>query len=591
MKFRLEGTFLLFTPTHLLLFLLLAPALLAHADKSIEYRVITPAGKDNAVAVVVDDRTYALAVDQRDPLVHIGEAPVANHGYYYAKTKAGSIIERESQTRQPMTDANETPFEFYNRTKNAWDIRQLPRPYESLPSLNRIQTHLHRTGEIPTIHFVGNQSAIDVMHTNVFENIKVNVDMTYISLDAVHTFKDVTIKLSGRASLLSPKLSYRASLADKDELFGYSHIKLRAMSGDPSYIRENVAYAVIDAAGLPAIHTSYVRVYINEQPVGLFGLNEVFKKSWLRNEFANGDKKYDYGVLYKAAGAGQLRNAEEGINFKNVLFSDFSYLGDNETLYNMSGYGIDVKPATGEPGYGVLTELTKFIDKDSPLDGDADKVIAAWDEYIDMESLFRNLAIEFLLGFNDGYFVLANNYAIFQHHADSKRFIWLPNDLDTILGVILSNMSTTVTGDLATYPGATHWPLTRRILQSAPLKARLDYYIKDMSQRLIQPDTLFPYIDDTVAMITEDVAWDRTLPGTSKFDISQLGNMTELIDSLFKAFPPWINKDAFFQTDQEGHGPLPFTTAVDGPTGLKALSGVKEFISNKTRAVREHYQL
>lgn len=31
------------------------------------------------------------------------------------------------------------------------------------------------------------------------------------------------------------------------------------MFGDPSYIRENVAYAVVDAAGLPAVHTSYVR--------------------------------------------------------------------------------------------------------------------------------------------------------------------------------------------------------------------------------------------------------------------------------------------------------------------------------------------
>lgn len=201
------------------------------------------------------------------------------------------------------------------------------------------------------------------------------------------------------------------------------------------------------------------------------------------------------------------------------------------------------------------------------------------------------MAIEFLLGFNDGYFVLADNYAIFQHHADSKRFIWIPNDLDTILGVILTNMSTTLTGDVATYPGASHWPLTKRILQSAPLKARLEYYIKDMTQRLIKPETLFPYIDDTVAMITEDVAWDLTLPGASKFDYSQLGNLTDLFDTMFKAFPPWINKDSFLQTDREGKGPVPFETAVEGPTGFKALSGVKEFISNKTRAVREHYQL
>lgn len=133
----------------------------------------------------------------------------------------------------------------------------------------------------------------------------------------------------------------------------------------------------------------YSSVFINEQPVGFFGLNEVFKKSWLRNEFANGDKDYNYGVLYKAAGVGQTTSVNGSIDFKDILFSDFRYLGDNETLYNMSGYGIDVKPASGKPGYEVLTELTKFIDKNSPLDGDDDKVIATWNEYFDMESVFR----------------------------------------------------------------------------------------------------------------------------------------------------------------------------------------------------------
>lgn len=174
------GIHFLTTFSHLLLSLLLTVPLLSRADPSIEYRVIIPAGKDNAVAVVVDDRTYSLAADQRDPLVHTGEAPVASHGYYYAKTKDGSVIERESHTRQPTTDVSETPFEFYNRTKNTWNIRRLPQPYDPLPSLDRIQSHLHRSGEIPTIHFVGNQSEIDMMHTNIFEDIKVKVDMTYI---------------------------------------------------------------------------------------------------------------------------------------------------------------------------------------------------------------------------------------------------------------------------------------------------------------------------------------------------------------------------------------------------------------------------
>lgn len=73
------------------------------------------------------------------------------------------------------------------------------------------------------------------------------------------TFKNVKLKLSGRSTLVNPKLSYNANFDDGDNLFGYSHIKLRAMASDPSYIRENVVFNMIEAAGLPATHISYIR--------------------------------------------------------------------------------------------------------------------------------------------------------------------------------------------------------------------------------------------------------------------------------------------------------------------------------------------
>lgn len=147
--------------------------------QEIIYNVVALADGDSTVAVVVDDKIYPLSPALEDDiLLHSGKAPAANQHYYYAKTKQNSIIERESFTRDPVHD--QTPNEFYNRSKNNWPIRKLPKVYKDLPVINRIKTELHRTGEIPTIHFQGNQAEMDKMHTNVFDDINVMVNVTYI---------------------------------------------------------------------------------------------------------------------------------------------------------------------------------------------------------------------------------------------------------------------------------------------------------------------------------------------------------------------------------------------------------------------------
>lgn len=59
-----------------------------------------------------------------------------------------------------------------------------------------------------------------------------------------------------------PKLSYNLKL-DKNEkeqaLYNYTRIKLRALATDPSYIREEIAYKIIDAVGLASTKSSFVR--------------------------------------------------------------------------------------------------------------------------------------------------------------------------------------------------------------------------------------------------------------------------------------------------------------------------------------------
>lgn len=137
-----------------------------------------------ALGVIVDnDKLYPLStVDGISSLYHTGEAPRSISGYRYAIIdKDGNIIvEQENFLRSPVVE-DSTLNEYYNRTWNTMTVDKLPVIMEPLPILSRIQSDLHLEGQIPTIHITGNQTAIDIIHHNAREDIRVpDIKLTYI---------------------------------------------------------------------------------------------------------------------------------------------------------------------------------------------------------------------------------------------------------------------------------------------------------------------------------------------------------------------------------------------------------------------------
>lgn len=137
-----------------------------------------------ALGVIVDNnKLYTLATAYAiSALYHTGEAPRPTLGYRYAiiDKDSGIIIEQEHFLRSPVAEDN-TLNEYYNRTWNMMAVDKLPAIMEPLPILKRIQSDLHLEGQIPTIHITGNQTAIDIIHQNAREDIRVpDIKMTYI---------------------------------------------------------------------------------------------------------------------------------------------------------------------------------------------------------------------------------------------------------------------------------------------------------------------------------------------------------------------------------------------------------------------------
>lgn len=138
------------------------------------------ANHDHRMAVIVDGTPYPMDATPSSKLLFAGLAPAANNGYYYAMyDSSNNLIDHEPFVRKPF-EGDTSPNEHYNRPINKWKIAQLPQVLEPLPLIHRIDSQLHKDGEIPTIHITGDPNAINNMHQSAKDDIQVNTTMTWI---------------------------------------------------------------------------------------------------------------------------------------------------------------------------------------------------------------------------------------------------------------------------------------------------------------------------------------------------------------------------------------------------------------------------
>lgn len=346
-----------------------------------DYSVVATLNKTlyTSMSVVVDDIAYPLESNTTYPIIFSGKAPTAKSGYRYVKTTNNTIDQlSESFLRLPQA-IQSTPHEFFNRTWNTHPNARLPQVYSASSPKNRKVSSLHRDDEIPTIHITGNETALTLMHHSpATAPISVDTTISYISLEDAFQFDNVEISLAGRSSNMMAKLSYIFKLEKKDSLYGYRRIKLRALAFDPSYIREQIGYDILSSAGVASTEFSYVRVFMNNQELGLFGIIEAFQNPWLANEFAGGDTSYKNGYLYQGNGDAP----SPGYN------SDLAYYKNNLTGYAGGQYKIKEEAKGGsKDNFKPLMDFTQFI-AEAPVNTlDA---VTIWNKAMDTEAFLRS---------------------------------------------------------------------------------------------------------------------------------------------------------------------------------------------------------
>ncbi|KAG0175358.1 hypothetical protein DFQ28_000968 [Apophysomyces sp. BC1034] len=545
--------------------------------RNITYSVITSAGDQQTVAVVVDRNSFQLKPSSDSRVLFTGEAPEATESYNYAKFNGGQMVEQEAFLRHAVKD--NTPNEFYNRTWNTVEPVQLPTVMPPMASIDRIKSNLHLNNQIVTLHFEAGPDDFNKLHSNSTMNTdKVTTTLTYITLNGTQKFTDVEIKLAGNSARMFPKLTYNIKLAKKQSLAGFRTLKLRSLATDPSYIREKTVYDIIESVGVASTQFS---VFFNNQAYGLFGLIETFKNPWVDNEFGGGRKDFERGILY------------QGQCWSNTTkrHADLQFRGDNQTLYNDDSYKIKVEPAKGQPmDYTRLMEFTKFL-ASAPTNGS--EVVKEWEKHIDTESVVRNMALEILLGFADGYITNVNNFYIYDNRK-RRQFTFIPSDTDFSMGSTMVKLDNMWNGNYHQFAGMSlSRPLVQKMLEVPELKQQFEQLLVKICKEVLNPQVMNPYIDNLANMVREDVAWDRTLPRANPDAfkiIEQMAASADAVQQLNDVAQPTFDMNTTIDLGTRlVLDDVTFDMAVNGPTGHISLSGVKEWVARQSEATLKYF--
>ena len=218
-----------------------------------------------------------------------------------------------------------------------------------------------------------------------------------VTLDSVAIRTKGGSSLSSVANSSSDRYSFKVDINEYvsgQKFFGLKKFTLQNSFNDPSYMREVIAYELMDEMGVPTPEHAYVNFYVNGELFGLYLMVEAVDGEFVEKHFTNSN-----GDLYKPDGTG----------------SDLLWLGDDIQSYT------DINLQTNED----TTDNGAFINFVESLDKGETSAI-------DIDTLLRYMSVSTSLSNLDSYHgPLAHNYYIYD---DDGVFSILPWDFNESFG-------------------------------------------------------------------------------------------------------------------------------------------------------------
>lgn len=332
-----------------------------------------------------------------------------------------------------------------------------------------------------------------------FKNSDVEMPAT-LTVDG-KSYKSVGVHFRGASSFMRVGDGYKRSLNltmdltdKKQQLGGYRSLELLNSHEDPTFLRAVLSYQ-IERDYLPAPKANFVRVVINGESWGIYANVQAFNKDFLQENFGT-TKGNRWKVPGSPGGQGGLR-----------------YLGDAAAPYKQI---YQLKSKESPKAWSDLANLCKVLNE-SPA-ADLEKNLAP---ILNIDGALKFLALENTLINNDGYWIRASDYSIYQ---DPKGlFHILPHDSNETFtrpggpgggGIRVAGVEL----DPLVAANDPSKPLISKLLAVPSLRAKYLGYVRQIATQWLDWNKLGPVAQQYHSLIAEDVKADtRKLDSTESF--------------------------------------------------------------------------
>ena len=305
---------------------------------------------------------------------------------------------------------------------------------------------------------------------------------TAITFNGV-TLDSVAIRTKGGSSLRnvanssSDRYSFKVDINEYvsgQKFFGLKKFTLQNSFNDPSYMREVIAYELMDEMGVPTPEHAYVNFYVNGELFGLYLMVEAVDGEFIEKHFTNSN-----GDLYKPDGTG----------------SDLLWLGDDIQSYT------DINLQTNED----TTDNGAFINFVESLDKGETSAI-------DIDTLLRYMSVSTSLSNLDSYHgPLAHNYYIYD---DDGVFSILPWDFNESFGTFNMDCNSVDVRELyidEPVSGAlSERPLIANVFAEQSNLDKYHSYLTQLINGSLSSDTFNARVNEIADLIREHVQNDPT---------------------------------------------------------------------------------
>lgn len=271
------------------------------------------------------------------------------------------------------------------------------------------------------------------------------------------------------------------------KFMGMKRLDFNSGYGDPTLMRDAIAYRVLRDAGTPASSLSYVDLWVGDRHLGVYQMIEPVDGEYVEKYFPRDHQEDQKGNLYKAFSSLEWK---EGQTLKSFT------TGRPPQLALKTNRGTP----DAERGHNALMTFLESINSGSV-------------DMIDTDNLTRYIAAMTLISNYDSYFANRGNYFLYEHRA-AKGFAMIPWDFNLALGrsikagkpcedpVVLINHPT--------IPPIAERPIIARVLERDDLRTQYHGHLKSLLAKTFNPDAMGRFIADKKKLLDPYVRKDPT---------------------------------------------------------------------------------